>query len=46
MATSNESFFEMDEYCPKCGKNIILRKDGYKYSMKEANENFVMITYS
>lgn len=30
LATSNEHSFEMNECCSKCGKDIILKKDGHK----------------
>jgi len=43
LAASDEDSFEMNECCPKCGEDIILKKDGHKYSMKKSDGSFAMI---
>ena len=43
LATSNEHSFEMNECCSKCGKDIILKKDGHKYLIKKSDGSFTMI---
>ena len=43
LATSNEHSFEMNECCPECGKDVVLKKDGYKYLIKKSDGSFTMI---
>lgn len=44
LSTSNKHSSEINEYCPKCGKDIILKKHGSKYSMKKFDGgSFTMI---
>lgn len=37
-------YLELKENCPKCGKAIALEMNGLKFSMKEVDGNFAIIT--
>lgn len=43
LAASNELSFEMNECCPECGNEIVLKKDGYRYLIKKTDGSFTMI---
>lgn len=43
LATSNEHSFEMNERCPDCGEDVVLKKDGYKYLIGKSDGSFTMI---